>query len=476
LNAEAIGIVNGVDDDGVIVVGNVISHKPSNSGEDKAATSTISSSAASTTEGATMKGVARTNHSGEVNGIMPILHISEEGTPYLKSNISTATAPPSPSGGGGTEAADANDVIALGVMGDDGQHVRFCEYNDDGYGDSNNRKAASGRDRLEEQLDDDDVECDNDNDTLDETGEDEDEGGVGTNDYDGNSSGSDRDDEIWEELGLSELMMSDDEYDDEQLSNDADEKTRRSYTKSKEELRTFRILWELLTRWATPSTIELVLYYQGKQQQQQQQRTATTTNNNNNDELPRQGQRTNNASFPNGTSHQEEKLSDRNDVDIGASRMASIMSMIKMNTKRSLSELRTLHAHRIDDTPTTMIENGCAMPIDQRRVEQRLADLVRTFDPTAPAANLNMKLWRGLTIVLIGMVIPSLGGSRGSGSATAATTAFTAESKEEEEDGASVKEDVVELKLPPSIQKLNVSMEEYRYLTTSAIVSLSGSA
>mmetsp|Transcript_19792 Transcript_19792/g.41483 ORF Transcript_19792/g.41483 Transcript_19792/m.41483 type:complete len:148 (-) Transcript_19792:279-722(-) len=147
--------------------------------------------------------------------------------------------------------------------------------------------------------------------------------------------------------------------------------------------------------------------------------------------------------------------------------------MIKMNTKRSLSELRTLHAHRIDDTPTTMIENGCAMPIDQRRVEQRLADLVRTFDPTAPAANLNMKLWRGLTIVLIGMVIPSLGGSRGSGSATAA---FTAESKEEEEDGASVKEDVVELKLPPSIQKLNVSMEEYRYLTTSAIVSLSGSA
>mmetsp|Transcript_30086 Transcript_30086/g.55280 ORF Transcript_30086/g.55280 Transcript_30086/m.55280 type:complete len:126 (-) Transcript_30086:365-742(-) len=125
-----------------------------------------------------------------------------------------------------------------------------------------------------------------------------------------------------------------------------------------------------------------------------------------------------------------------------------------------------------------MIENGTAIPIDQRRVEQRLADLVRTFDPSAPAANLNMKMWRGLTIVLIGMVIPSLGGSKGDSAGDGSATA-TSESKKEE-DGASVKEDDVvefkQLELPPSIQKLDLSMEEYRYLTRTSIVSLSGGA
>mmetsp|Transcript_8426 Transcript_8426/g.15334 ORF Transcript_8426/g.15334 Transcript_8426/m.15334 type:complete len:436 (-) Transcript_8426:28-1335(-) len=313
------------------------------------------------------------------------LHISDEGTPYMRAS--------------GPEVVDANnDVMAIGVMGEDGQQVRFCEFDDGKTGEIDNGDTSTSKDRLDQKID---IDCDDDFD-MDE----EEKNG---NDSDNSSNGSNQDEEIWAELGLSEL-----------ISDEEDEITNveKSVQTDLAELRSFRVLWELLTRWTTPSTIELVLHYQGKEHKQPA------------------------VESPQSRPEEEKSSTEsctRNEVDIGASRMASIMTMLKMNITRSTSELKKMHKLKTHD--------GIEV-IDQRKVEQRLADLVRTFDSAAPAANLNMKMWKGLTTILIAISFPPL--------STSLATDDTM--------------------VPPSIRPLKMSAEEYRYLTQSAIVSLSSTA
>lgn len=314
------------------------------------------------------------------------LHISDEGTPFMRAS--------------GPEVVDANDVMAIGVMGEDGQQVRFCEFDDGKTGEINKGDTSTSKDRLDQRID---VDCDDDFDMEEEE--------KNSNDSDNSSNGSNnQDEEIWAELGLSELI-SDEE--DEVIN------AEKSVRTDSAELRSFRVLWELLTRWTTPSTIELVLHYQGKDHKQ----PAV-------------------ASSPQCPPEEEKSSTEsctRNEVDIGASRMASIMTMLKMNITRSTSELKKMHKLKTQD--------GMEV-IDQRQVEQRLADLVRTFDSSAPAANLNMKMWKGLTTILIAISFPPL-------STNLATD---------------------DTMVPPSIRPLKMSVEEYRYLTQSAIVSLSSTA
>ncbi|KAL7532982.1 hypothetical protein ACHAXR_004972 [Thalassiosira sp. AJA248-18] len=323
---------------------------------------------------------------------MSIIHISEKGTPYLKDP---------------TTSHDTSGPEAVGVVGEDGQQVRFCEYDDDdNSGETNNDNTATSRDRLEQRID---IDYENDF-VLDEEEKNE-------NDSDGSS---DCDEDILRELGLSELIS---DEDDAAEDDDEVEMEESGVHSNSEEFRSFRVLWELLTRWVTPSTIELVLNYQGQQGTQQPSTFAS-------------------ESSPSPESSPEEEKSDtgsrrRNEVDIGASRLASIMSMLKMGITRSMSELKKVqHSGAITD---------------RRTVELRLADLVRTFDSSAPAANLNMKMWKGLTTILIAIAFPS-----GTGEACLSND-----------------DDML---LPPSIRPLKLSVAEYRYLTQSAITSLSSAA
>jgi hypothetical protein len=78
---------------------------------------------------------------------------------------------------------------------------------------------------------------------------------------------------------------------------------------------------------------------------------------------------------------------------------------------------------------------------DQRKVEQRLANLVQTFDINGPVANFNAKQWKVMTTILIVISFPSL-----------------------ETDSVT---------LPASAQTLGMTTDEYRYLTRSALNSLS---
>ena len=333
----------------------------------------------------------------EKNDPSTLLVVSgEDGTPYLRGSIS-----PDDSAFGGP---DASAMMAVGVVGEDGRGVRFCEYDDDV--DDVGKKTGDGtastiRDRIGRRIGvgDDDEDSDDDVDPGKGSDDDEDDGS------DGGSDGSARDEEILRELGLSDAFAEDEDGFD--VSQDVDHF-------HPEALRSFRVLWELLARWATPSTVDLVLSYRGQCK------------------IPsRVDQRKHDAEGEESATASPA----RNDVDIGASRRAGIMSMLKMNVPRSLSELRRAR--------TANARDGVEI-IDRKNVEQRLADLVRTFDPAVPAANLSTKMWKGLTTILIVIAFPS--------------------EEPATDDG---------IKLPPSILPLDITAAEYRYLTHSVFTSLS---
>ena len=307
---------------------------------------------------------------------------------------------------------DDKTIMAVGVMDDSGKQVRFCEYdttNDANIINGSDNQGGSGRDRIERRID-----------LVEEIDEEEiiSEEAVGAYDDDDNTScGSDtQDDEILKELGLFELLSNEEEdYDAIDMGEEEVELDMPKYENLEQEKRSFRIFWELLTRWATRATIDLVLSYQGKQQL--------------GDEIL--------VTAKQSVVLVEEEIKSsvditRNDVDIGASRQAGIMSMIKMCIKRCLSDLNKIHQHQ--------------QQIDQRMVEQRLADLVRTFDPSAGVVNMNMKQWRGMTTILIAVVFPSV-------------------------NSFALAPEGVDM-LPPSVRTLEMSVEEYRYLTQSAFTSL----
>jgi len=268
-----------------------------------------------------------------------------------------------------------------------------------------NNNGSSSRDRLDQRIpfenDLEDVNMDSIHDH--EEGDDEETSCT---------SGSDQDDEILKELGLHELIEEKANDDEEGMDNDDNERMPEEETT----IRTFRTFWELLTRWATSSTVDLILSYQG---------IRPTSN----DDLPVDGSVVVVEESKLDDSQQEQRC----DVNIGASRQQAIMSMIKMCLGRSLLELNKIS--------TVQDENG--IKVDQRRVEQRLADLVRTFDTSTGGTDLNMKMWKGLTTLLIKNVFPN-GSDR------------------------NAKE------LPKSVQALGISIEEYQYLTRSVFTSLKG--
>jgi hypothetical protein len=113
--------------------------------------------------------------------------------------------------------------------------------------------------------------------------------------------------------------------------------------------------------------------------------------------------------------------------DVGASRCAGLMALLQMHIPRCLQEL------------------GRSME-ERRTAERRLADLLRCWDYGRPAAvKLGTKLARALTCVLLETVLMVPG-----------------------------HEDTV--KLPVSCQAVDMKMEEYRYLTRSAILSFGASS
>ena len=105
--------------------------------------------------------------------------------------------------------------------------------------------------------------------------------------------------------------------------------------------------------------------------------------------------------------------------DVGASRCAGLMAMLQMHTSKALEEL--------NQSPDVL-----------RLVERRLADLLRCFDYSRPMPNLDMACSKAMACILLDTVLV---------------------------------ETQVEDCVPASCQTLGMTIEEYRYLTRSAIVN-----
>lgn len=362
LSAEAAGITNAD-------VGRVVSHHgvSSNNAPDNAA--------------AVNNNIIREKNITEG---MPLLQISESGAPYLKvggaANVSSSNGP---------AVVDANGDIAFGIVGDDGEHVRFCEHDIDGDGKEND-ETISSRERIQNRI------YMNDTDMFDQE-----EPADKCNISDSESDATD-DDAILAELGLSDDLIS--------SEHDADYETEiPKQSGNPEEMRAFLIIWQTLSRWVTPATLELL------QGQFVDYKSATESQSTAAEESP------------------NDEASERRSVEIGASRRSGIMSMIRMYIARSMAELKRMPQQTQQHIKDTLN--------DSRKIEQRLADLVRTFDINGPAANFNTKQWKVMTTVLIVISFPSLAND----SAT----------------------------LPASVQSLGMTTAEYHYLTRSAITSLS---
>jgi hypothetical protein len=105
--------------------------------------------------------------------------------------------------------------------------------------------------------------------------------------------------------------------------------------------------------------------------------------------------------------------------DIGASRCAGLMAMIKMYLPTSMRELKHPEAMR-------------------RTAESRIADFLRTFDYSSEAPKLPVKMWKAVTCILLDMVLLE----------TRVKTVMN---------------------IPPAVQAVGMSVDEYKYLTRSAI-------
>jgi hypothetical protein len=181
-------------------------------------------------------------------------------------------------------------------------------------------------------------------------------------------------DEEEDEGGLLDLLQQND--DDEEVEH--------------EEERAFLKLWAAISEWITP---EAVAYVQQLRQNPDEVMMRT-------DWMPQ---------------------FDRS--DIGASRCAGFMSLLRMHTTRCLQDLGR-------------------SPDEYRSVEKRLADLLRCFDYSQPTPQFDTALTRAMTCVLLDTVTC---------------------------DGAA-RETV-----PECCQAIGIVLEEYHYLTRSAILNFGAS-
>lgn len=202
------------------------------------------------------------------------------------------------------------------------------------------------------------------------------------------------------------------------------------------EIRSFRLLWEVLLRWATYRTIELVRCYQTSSEWECCCAETVPV-----------------VEIDEG---REDQAFDRNSVEIGASRRAGIMNILNRHVARSISELEALRDSRRGES-TNATTGGKSM--SRRAVKERLANLVNTFDCLDARANkFDTKLWRGMTTILIAIVTPIEKASDG----REANEAFVSHLGHE-----------IVGSVPPSIQSLGLTHDEYVYLISSALQCLS---
>ena len=155
-------------------------------------------------------------------------------------------------------------------------------------------------------------------------------------------------------------------------------------------LRTFMIFWNALMEWITPQAMDVLFQKKEKGQNYLVELYDTS--------------------------------------DVGASRCAGFMTMLKMNMSRSCRELQ------INASTST-------------QVQSKLTQWIRSFDFSRPMIKLSIPQWKAFTTILVQIVMTS-----------SSTTKTKTPPKV--------------LVIPPSVNAADITLDEYIYLTQSAMKSL----
>jgi hypothetical protein len=183
------------------------------------------------------------------------------------------------------------------------------------------------------------------------------EGGV-----DGNDNDDDDDDDA-----LMELFMGS----DVEINNNDDNEERGN--SSNPEIRAFTLLWNALTDWMT---YETVVWVKGLRDSHNNKIKKDTNNGDDH--------RNNSTSTIMSMDNEWTPMFDLS--DIGASRCAGVLAMIRLYLGRCMDELNQKTE-------------------DRRRAEKRLNDIMRTFDYTQENPKLTSSYWKAMACILLDMVL-----------------------------------------------------------------------
>jgi len=213
---------------------------------------------------------------------------------------------------------------------------------------------------------------------------------------DGDDTDNDDDDDAVMELLLGSDIHNDDENGDASAHRQP-------------EVRAFTLIWEALTSWMTHDTVLWVKALRNghlKNQNDKKNVNASENPDNNN----------------NLTSIDTEWSTMVDRSDIGASRCAGVLAMIRLYLRNCMEELN----HPLES---------------RRKAEKRLNDIMRTFDYSRENPKLSAAQWKGMACVLLDAVLI-----------------------ETREADSSL------ILVPPSVAKIGMSKEEFEYLSRKAVL------
>lgn len=233
-------------------------------------------------------------------------------------------------------------------------------------------------------------------------------------DSDEGSDGSDDDDDDLMEMLMEQNLDDDDDDDDD---------TERIH-----QPRAFRKLWDALSSWTTPEAVEYMTQLENSKKDEKE---------------------SNDEAFV-STTNQTVLQVDRS--DIGASRCAGLMAMIKMYLPTGMKELN--------------------ISIDMKRtIEKRLGNLLRTFNYSQEAPKLDVTMWKAMTCILLDIVVieTKMETKVPTTTTTTTTTTITNNNNNNNSNNNVVTTSV----LPSSAVTVGLTISEYQYITRSAIQTFS---
>mmetsp|Transcript_18166 Transcript_18166/g.21006 ORF Transcript_18166/g.21006 Transcript_18166/m.21006 type:complete len:614 (-) Transcript_18166:41-1882(-) len=244
----------------------------------------------------------------------------------------------------------------------------------------------------------------------------------------------------------------DDEDDDDFLSffSGHEDEDDASNNTSNYTPKPFLLLWDALSTWITPKSVDILRDYKNElfDQDYEDKYSPVVLVVNDDDQTAFNGKDDNDDEDNDEEIEEAQLVVQENQLnsDIAISRCGGLMSMIKMNLAKSLSNL----GYDAKDEYT------------KRMAESRVSEFVQSFDYSEPMVKFDSNMWFALSVLLLDILLPKH------------DIAYEGKCGVIVNDDDDMDDELTTgIVLPSSISTIGITAEEYKYLTKSAIPSLS---